>query len=135
MLRGSRWARKKKTPVAAGVFPLFRDPSEEESRRNKHAESLAQMGYGCPERRHWRLRCRRRRFPFFIRATAGAVSTRLPSAAAATAATATAHAVAVRRLGASSERLPRPAIRKRLTGVRIMPATSASTGLVAERVP
>lgn len=71
--------RNKKTPVGRRGFPLFRDSSKEEPRRNKQVESLIKMGGGYPERRHWRLRCRRTRLPFFIRATAGAVNDRLPA--------------------------------------------------------
>jgi ABC-type siderophore export system fused ATPase/permease subunit len=51
------------------------------------------------------------------------------------AAMATARAAAARRLGVSNARLPKPAIKRRLTGARTMLATSASTGLVAGRGP
>lgn len=66
-----------------------------------------------------------------MRATVGAVNDRSPSAAVVTAVIATVRGAAVKRLDVSSAGLPKPAIRRRLMGVRTMLAISASTVRVA----
>jgi hypothetical protein len=71
-----------------------------------------------------------------MRATVGAVNGRSPSAAVVTVVIATARGAAVKRLGVSSAGPPKPAIRRRLMGVRTMLAISASTVRVAgQQVP
>jgi hypothetical protein len=133
MLGAPVWARKKKTPVAAGVFRCFathpkRGRGTTGTLRASHRWVAAVQSAG-----DWRLPWTR--FLFFIRATAGAASAYSPSAAVVTVVIATVRAAAARRLGRSSARPPKAAIRRLLTGARTMLATNASTGRVGEKVP